>query len=527
MSLFGDLSKAPVKGRGKILIKLDNGGHSYITDIYYVPDIKHNLLSLGQLLEKRYDISLKDSHLIIKDDRGYPIFQVRMSKNRMFALNIPHDSPKCLSAIINDNNWLWHLRLGDLSFEGLKLLSKKKMLKWLSNIDHSNEACESCVLGKHARTNLQRRQKDMEFKSSVEKQSGYHIKILRSDQEEKYTSNAFKSFCNLNGIRQRFTPTYTPQLNGVVERKNCTNVRGLTPKEAWSTYKPSANHLRAFGCIAYVKILETRKTKLYDKKENAKDVEQVHLILEQEEFQPPNSGASGTQTVVSSSPTTLEDSSSSLESSSEEVPRKMRNLRDIYDTTEQQEASTNKRWQKAMDEEISSIEKNNAWKLTELPEGKKAIGVKWVYKIKKNIQGKIQRYKARLVVQAAQHRWKIYQLDVRTAFLNGYLEEDIYVKQPPGYVRKSQPNEVYKLKKSSLWTQASPEHGILVLTITLKRMDLCNVRMNMQCNNPSMSEAFKENMMKEFEMTDIGLMAHFLGLKLNNKMEFLFLKVPR
>ena len=60
---FGVLSKVPAKGRGNILIKLNSGGHSYITDVYYVPDIKHNLLSVGQLLEKGYDIRLKDHQL--------------------------------------------------------------------------------------------------------------------------------------------------------------------------------------------------------------------------------------------------------------------------------------------------------------------------------------------------------------------------------------------------------------------------------------------------------------------------------
>ncbi|XP_028065737.1 uncharacterized protein LOC114268722 [Camellia sinensis] len=88
---FGDSSKTLVKGRGNILIKLKNGDHDYISNVYYVPAMKNNILSMGQLLEKGYDISMKDCHLTIKDNHGNLIAQVRMSKNRMFALNIQHD----------------------------------------------------------------------------------------------------------------------------------------------------------------------------------------------------------------------------------------------------------------------------------------------------------------------------------------------------------------------------------------------------------------------------------------------------
>ena len=78
---------------------------------------------MGQLLKKGYDISMKDCHLTIQDNHGNLIARVRMSKNRMFALNIQHDATKCLSAIIKDKDWLWHLRFGHLNFGSLKLLS--------------------------------------------------------------------------------------------------------------------------------------------------------------------------------------------------------------------------------------------------------------------------------------------------------------------------------------------------------------------------------------------------------------------
>ena len=268
-------------------------------------------------------------------------------------------------------------------------------------------------------------------------------------------------------------------------------------------------------------------------------------------------------------------------SSSSEGSRRMRNLDELYDVTQVMkdttlfcfftdsdplsfnEAITEEKWIEAMDEEIHAIEKNDTWKLTNLPENKKAIGVKWVYKTKKNAKGEVQRYKARLVAKgykqresidygevfalvarletirlmislAAQHRWKIYQLDVKSAFLNGFLEEEIYVEQPLGYIEAENDGKVYKLKKalyglkqaSRAWNtkidryfqenrfeKCPYEHAIYVnkeadgsiLFACLYVDDLLFTG-----NNPTMFEAFKKSMVQEFEMTDIGLMTQFL-----------------
>jgi hypothetical protein len=112
-----------------------------------------------------------------------------------------------------------------------------------------------------------------------------------------------------------------------------------------------------------------------------------------------------------------------------------------------------------MDEEIDSIERSNTWDLVDLPEGENSIGVKWVYNTKLNADGEVEKYKARLVAQgfsqqpgidynetfapvaridtvrmvlaiAAQNRWIMHKMDVKSAFLNGYLEEEVYVRKP-------------------------------------------------------------------------------------------------
>nr|GEZ00134.1 retrovirus-related Pol polyprotein from transposon TNT 1-94 [Tanacetum cinerariifolium] len=135
---FRDESKASVKGKGKILIRAKDGSHQYIFDVYNVPNLKSDILSVVQLLEKNYDIHFKDRSATIRNQEGKLIAKVPMSKNRMFILNIQHDEAKCLKSCLEDHSWLWHMRYGHLNFGDLKLLSSNGMVKGLDHIDHSN-----------------------------------------------------------------------------------------------------------------------------------------------------------------------------------------------------------------------------------------------------------------------------------------------------------------------------------------------------------------------------------------------------
>lgn len=132
-----------------------------------------------------------------------------------------------------------------------------------------------------------------------------------------------------------------------------------------------------------------------------------------------------------------------------------------------------------------SIEKNNTWDLVELPEGVKPIGLKWIFKIKRNADGTICKYKARLVVKgyvqkhgvdydevfapvarmetihliialAAAHSWDIHHLDVKTAFLHGELKEDVFVVQPERFIVQGQEQKVYKLRKALYGLRQAP-----------------------------------------------------------------------
>ena len=134
-------------------------------------------------------------------------------------------------------------------------------------------------------------------------------------------------------------------------------------------------------------------------------------------------------------------------------------------------------WKEVMNKEIVSHKKNETWTLEELPKGRKAIDSRWVYKTKYKADGSIERYKARLVVKgysqqegidyeetfspvaryatircivaiANQLDLELHQMDVATAFLNGSLKEEIFMRQPEGYAEKNKENPTCKLQKS-------------------------------------------------------------------------------
>jgi hypothetical protein len=135
------------------------------------------------------------------------------------------------------------------------------------------------------------------------------------------------------------------------------------------------------------------------------------------------------------------------------------------------------RWLEAADEEMNSLMGLQAWELPELPEGRRAIGCKWVFRTKYDSEGKAYRYKARLVAKgysqkygddydatfapvakqstfrtllavAAVRRMKVRHYDVKTAFLNGEIEEDLFMSQPEGYISEGEEHLVCKLKRS-------------------------------------------------------------------------------
>ncbi|GJV12218.1 putative ribonuclease H-like domain-containing protein [Tanacetum coccineum] len=121
------------------------------------------------------------------------------------------------------------------------------------------------------------------------------------------------------------------------------------------------------------------------------------------------------------------------------------------------EALEDESWVDAMQEELLQFKIQKVWILVDLPYGKKAIRTKWVYRNKKDERGVVVRNKARIeairifLAFASYMGFIVYQMDVKSAFLYGIIDEEVYVSQPPGFVDPKYPKRVYKVVEGSIY----------------------------------------------------------------------------
>eukprot|EP00253_Pinus_taeda_P002353 PITA_02353 len=163
----------------------------------------------------------------------------------------------------------------------------------------------------------------------------------------------------------------------------------------------------------------------------------------------------------------------------------MANLHSVFEPQTYSEAKGTPEWEQAMDAKLQSLQKNHTWTLSDLPAGKKPISYQWVYKVKYKANGTLDKYKARLVARgfsqkegidyeetfaptakmstirlvlalAAQFNWKVHQMDVKSAFLNGDLQGEVYMMQPPGFKVVSQEQKVCRLVKALYGLKQAP-----------------------------------------------------------------------
>jgi hypothetical protein len=150
-----------------------------------------------------------------------------------------------------------------------------------------------------------------------------------------------------------------------------------------------------------------------------------------------------------------------------------------------EEAIQKKEWADAMTKEYQSIIKNDVWEIVPRPKSKDVVSSKWLFKIKHVVDGSIEKYKARFVARgfsqkegidyektfapvarytsirtiialAAKMKWKLHQMDVKTAFLNGVIEEEVYIEQPQGFEVEDRKSHVYRLKKPLYGLKQAP-----------------------------------------------------------------------
>ena len=143
---LGNSSKLPIKGKGKIRICQRNDVLQFIFNVYYVPNMKSNILSIRQLLENGYILHMEKLSLVLKDVEGRLDAKIQMGHNCMFPLHLNSTLEKYFCGLVKNESWKWYLRLGHLNFSGLKLLSTSSMVHGLPSIEKLEYVCEDALL---------------------------------------------------------------------------------------------------------------------------------------------------------------------------------------------------------------------------------------------------------------------------------------------------------------------------------------------------------------------------------------------
>ncbi|CCA76752.1 related to retrotransposon HobS hobase (N-terminal fragment) [Serendipita indica DSM 11827] len=393
-----------------------------------------------------------------------------------------------------------------------------------------------------------------EFHKLAENQTGQRLVHLRDDKGGEFSGKEFEQYCISAGITRERTIVATPEQNGRVERANRWIAEGTiaklteanlppsfwgsqwkTPYEHWHGKAPSVDHLRVFGCLAYVVIPKSQRTALdsqtekcifvgypsdrpgwvfwnpqtrkiihsdsavFDErvfpgtssaKESTPNLSDYIQLPDLEEIDTPSSSIPPPNThspvhvagrpvpapiphepvpppapaPAQPKPTAPQCLSCELraltdQTNFEKVPRNLparrHTVAPALNTSTSREPTTlgealkcpdSDKYVQAAIEEVRAHLENGTWKLVRLPQGKKAIGSRWVFKIKRDADGSISKYKGRItfaptarfgalrtiIALAALEDWELESVDISTAFLNGEIDAEVYMRKPEG-----------------------------------------------------------------------------------------------
>jgi hypothetical protein len=148
---FGDGSRVEIRGCNTIVFKCQNGVHRALADVYFIPRLRSNIISIGQLDERGCQVLINDDVLRIHDKDRRLLAKINCSTNCLYKIDLRITRPVCLATHGDDEAWLWHARFGHLSFDALRSLARHGMVRGLPEIVHDGELCDSCLAGKQRR----------------------------------------------------------------------------------------------------------------------------------------------------------------------------------------------------------------------------------------------------------------------------------------------------------------------------------------------------------------------------------------
>ncbi|GJX76662.1 retrotransposon protein, putative, ty1-copia subclass [Tanacetum coccineum] len=411
-----------------------------LNNFHYAPFITRGIVSVSRLYDDGF-INRFELNNTISVSKNNVVYFTAIPRDGLFEIEM---------SCSNTNDSSIKKRIQKLQHDGL-----------LNSTDiESLGKCVSCMSGKMARkpySHQVERAKDLLgliHTDEVENQLGKTIKSLRSDRGGEYMSQDFLDHLNEHGIIAHRTPPYTPQHKGVSERRNRTlpDMSNLLDQEA-------------SGSLEDLEIIQEEDTN------PSIDTSLNHEDDDQEINEPQgdiNPIRRSTRTKRASDRMCLYVDAKEYELGDHGEPINYKAA--LLDPE-------SKKWLASMNVEMQSMKDNDVWELIELPPNAKTVGHKWLFKKKTDMDGAVHTFKSRLVAKGftqtygvdyeetfshvedirairilivitAFYDYEIWQMDVKTAFFNGHLSEEVYMTQPEGFVNPKYPNHVCKLKRS-------------------------------------------------------------------------------
>ena len=148
---FGDGSVARIHGSGTVLFHCKNGEHRALANVYYLPRLTANIISVGQLDEGGFEVLVKHGVMQVLDEDQRLLAKILRSPGRLYILDVTIARPVCLAARPDDEAWTWHAHFGHIHFAALRKMGREELVRGLPVVDHVQQVCDACLAGKQKR----------------------------------------------------------------------------------------------------------------------------------------------------------------------------------------------------------------------------------------------------------------------------------------------------------------------------------------------------------------------------------------